>query len=73
MTAHKSQGQTMRKALLDIESCKGTEAPYVMVSRITSLEGLLILRPFQQSKISCRQSEDTCKEFKHLEILRLQT
>ena len=47
MTAHKAQGQTMKKVLVDfkLESCKGTESPYVMVSQVASLEGLLILRP----------------------------
>ena len=44
-----------------------------MVSRVTSLEGLLILRPFKSSKIQCRLSEDTRKEFKRLEKLRLHT
>lgn len=73
MTAHKAQGQTMDKALMDLESCKGTESPYVMVSRITSLDGLLILRPFRPAKIKCRQSEDTRQELKRLEHLRLQT
>ena len=73
MTAHKAQGQTMEKVLVDLESCKGTESPYVMVSRVTSLEGLLILRPFKSSKIQCRLSEDTRKEFKRLEKLRLHT
>ena len=73
MTAHKAQGQTMEKVLVDLESCKGTESPYVMVSRVTSLEGLLILRPFKSSKIQCLLSEDTRKEFKRLEKLRLHT
>ena len=73
MTAHKAQGQTMEKVLVDLESCRGTESPYVMVSRVTSLEGLLILRPFKSSKIQCRLSEDTRKEFKRLEKLRLHT
>jgi len=73
MTAHKSQGQTLKKVIIDLQSCRGTEAPYVMVSRVTSLEGLLILRPFQYGKISCRQSQDTRKEFRRLDIIRLKT
>ena len=33
MTAHKAQGQTLNHIIIiDLESCKGTEAPYVMVS-----------------------------------------
>ncbi|KAH7906696.1 hypothetical protein BJ138DRAFT_973889, partial [Hygrophoropsis aurantiaca] len=73
MTVHKSQGQTLPKAIIDIESCRGTEAPYVMCSRVTSLEGLLILRPFNINKIRCRQSEDARREEKRLYLLSLQT
>lgn len=32
MTAHKAQGQTMTRAIIDLASCRGTQAPYVMVS-----------------------------------------
>lgn len=73
MTAHKAQGQTMNKVIIDLESCRGTESPYVMVSRVTSLEGLLILRPFKFSKIKCHQSQDTRKELNRLNRLRLHT
>jgi ATP-dependent exoDNAse (exonuclease V) alpha subunit len=73
MTAHKAQGQTMKKVIIDIESVRGTEAPYVMVSRVTSLDGLLILRHFRRDKIKCRQSEDLRSECRRLEKLRLNT
>ncbi|KAJ3880116.1 hypothetical protein F5051DRAFT_400738 [Lentinula edodes] len=62
MTVYKAQGQSMKTTMVDIESCSGTESPYVMVSRVTSLSGLLILRPFQLKKIQCRQSEDMRNE-----------
>lgn len=73
MTAHKAQGQTMTNVVVDLESCKGTEAPYVMISRVKSLDGLLILRPFKRQKIQCRQSEDVRREMRRLEFLRLHT
>ncbi|KAF8181772.1 hypothetical protein BJ912DRAFT_805171, partial [Pholiota molesta] len=73
MTAHKAQGQTMGKVVIDLESTKGTEAPYVMVSRVTSLDGLLILRKFSDKKIKCRLSEDLRIELRRLENLRLDT
>ena len=73
MTAHKAQGQTLKKVIIDLDNCRGTESPYVMVSRVTSLEGLLILRPFRSSKIKCRQSEDVRNEFKRLDRLRTLT
>ena len=73
MTAHKAQGQTLHKVIVDLESCRGTESPYVMISRVTSLEGLLILRSFKFSKIKCHQSQDTRQEFRRLDMLRLHT
>lgn len=58
MTAHKAQGQTFAKVIVDLQGCRGSEAPYVMLSRATSLDGVLILRPFSKSKITCNRSED---------------
>jgi hypothetical protein len=73
MTAHKAQGQTLSTAIVDLQSCRGTEAPYVMISRMTSLEGLFILRPFQIKKIQSRPSEDMRRETKRLELLNFHT
>ncbi|THU88129.1 hypothetical protein K435DRAFT_603792, partial [Dendrothele bispora CBS 962.96] len=73
ITAHKSQGQTLTHAIVDLQSCRGAEMPYVMVSRVKSLDGLLILRNFEKGKIQCRQSEDARMEAKRLELLRLRT
>jgi hypothetical protein len=72
ITAHKAQGQTM-KVIVDVASCSGTEQPYVMVSRSTSMDGLMILRDFDFGKITKRHSEDLQKELSRLECLRLQT
>ena len=73
MTAHKAQGLTLPRVVIDLASCKGTEPPYVMASRCTSLDGLLIMRPFPISKISCRHSQEARDEFHRLECLRWQT
>ena len=73
MTAHKSQGQTIQKAIIDLATCRGTEPPYVMVSRVRKLEDLLILRPFPIGKITCRMSEDTRREQTRLHYLHLKT
>jgi hypothetical protein len=73
ITAHRAQGQSMEQIIVDLESCQGTEAPYVMISRATSLDGLLILRPFQQKKISCALSQDARIEKTRLHRLSLQT
>jgi len=50
MTAHKAQGQTMGKVVVDLAGCSGTEQPYVMVLRSTSIEGLC-----QGNLASCTQ------------------
>ena len=57
MTAHKAQGQTFSNVIVDLESCKGSEAPYVMLSRATSLNGVLILRRFNKKKIRSNPTE----------------
>jgi hypothetical protein len=44
-----------------------------MISRATSLQGLLILRPFNAEKFCCRCSEDTRHENRRISILNLQT
>jgi hypothetical protein len=73
MTAHKAQGQTLEQAIIDLQSCFGTESAYLMASRVKSLNGLAILRPFDKCKIQSRQSEDSRKEAKRLEYLNLHT
>ncbi|PBK86770.1 hypothetical protein ARMGADRAFT_854301, partial [Armillaria gallica] len=73
MTAHKAQGQTLPNVIVDFESCRGTEAPHVMASRVKSLSGLLILRPFKINKIQKRQSEDYRNESHRLRVLQLLT
>ncbi|KAI9067027.1 hypothetical protein FKP32DRAFT_1550568, partial [Trametes sanguinea] len=73
VTAHKAQGQTFARTVIDFNSCIGTESPYVMLSRATSLNGVVILRPFPMSKITCRQSQDVRNELLRLDILALKT
>ncbi|KAK0493769.1 hypothetical protein EDD18DRAFT_1077940 [Armillaria luteobubalina] len=69
MTAHKAQGQTLNNVVVDLDCCRVTEAPYVMILRVKSLEGLIILQKFQKSHIDRRQSEDYHKEHNRLMIL----
>ncbi|TFK86998.1 hypothetical protein K466DRAFT_451542, partial [Polyporus arcularius HHB13444] len=68
ITAHKSQGQTFSRVIVDLESCTGTEAPYVMLSRAKSLEGVIILRPFNMKKITCNQNGDIRNEVARLDV-----
>jgi hypothetical protein len=73
LTAHKAQGQTMDHVMVDLSRCRGTESPYVMLSRAKSLNGVLLLRDFDKSKITCRQSEDSRRESVRLEYHDLLT
>lgn len=73
MTAHKAQGQTLDYVIADLQSCRGTEPAYVMASRATSLDGLLILRDFSRSKIQSNRSGDARNEANRLELLRMKT
>jgi hypothetical protein len=73
MTVHKAQGRTMDCVIVDLAGCAGTEPPYVMVSRATSLQGLIVLRGFDAKQITKRRSEDLRKEFSRLMYLKWQT
>ena len=73
VTVYKAQGQTMNRVIVDLTGCTGTEPPYVMVSRATSLDGLVVLRDFDARQITKRRSEDLRKEFRRLTLLKWQT
>ncbi|KAJ6556701.1 hypothetical protein B0H10DRAFT_1847479, partial [Mycena sp. CBHHK59/15] len=68
-----AQGKTMDVVILDLESTSGTEAPYVMLSRATSLDGVYILWPFKKKVIQRHPSQDVREEFRHLDMLCHQT
>ena len=72
MMAHKAQGLTLPRVIVDLANCRGTEFPYVMVSRCPSLDGLLIMRPFPMSKITCRCSQEARNKFTRLDLSRWQ-
>jgi len=66
MTAHKAQGQTLSKVVVDLVGCFST-------ARSSSLDGLIILDDFDLSQITKRRSEDHRKEFARLVELRVKT
>ena len=49
------------------------EPPYAMISRTTSLYGLIVLRDFDAKQISKWRSEDLRKEFPRLTLLKWET
>lgn len=76
-TAHKSQGQTLNRAVVDLtpvtDKQVGIEFAYVPLSRVRRLEDLTILRPFDPS-ILMVDVNDGCKammeEFKRRDLCK---
>jgi ATP-dependent exoDNAse (exonuclease V) alpha subunit len=50
-TVNKIQGQSLEKAIVDLQSAKGMQALYVMISRATALENLAVLRWFPSTNV----------------------
>jgi hypothetical protein len=77
-TAHKSQGQTLTRAIIDLTIPKGMknvgiEHAYVPLSRVRRLKDLTILRTFDPSVIKAKVSEDCAammKEFKARDLCK---
>ena len=72
-TDYKSQGRTLERAVVDIESAQSLQGVYVMLSRVRSLSGLAVLRPFASHKILSRLSQELRDELDRLDTLDIQT
>ena len=72
-TDYKSQGRTLNCAIVDLQSAKTLQGAYVMLSRVRSLKGLLVLRPFGASKICARLSAELRNELGRIENLARNT
>ncbi|KAL9933037.1 hypothetical protein V8E36_008292 [Tilletia maclaganii] len=70
-TCHNSQGRSLTRATVDLASAAEakdkTALAYVMLSRLRSLEGLTILRPFPFSVISTRASQQVRSELQRVD------
>ena len=75
-TAHKSQGQTLPKAIVDLVPHSGIkkveiEFSYVPLSRVRRLEDLTILRPFDPSILKAQVNQGCAammEEFKQKDL-----
>ncbi|KAF8313520.1 uncharacterized protein EI90DRAFT_2862165, partial [Cantharellus anzutake] len=58
ITDYKCQGRTLLKVIVDLESSRSIQSAYIMLSCATSLQNLLLLRPFRANQIMAHMSED---------------
>ncbi|KAI9065712.1 hypothetical protein FKP32DRAFT_1557849, partial [Trametes sanguinea] len=56
-----------------IESAHSLQGMYVMLSRVRSLQGLLILRPFSPAKLCGRLSQELREELRRIDALDVAT
>ena len=68
-TDYKSQGKTLTHAIVDLQSAMSLQGAYVMLSRVRSLRGLMLLRPFGASKVCGRLSQELRDEFRRISRL----
>ena len=68
-TANKIQGQSLKLALVDLKSMKGTQALYVMILQAVSLDNLDVMRWFSSGNVDCRLSPEYRNEFECLRLL----
>jgi len=71
-TDYKGQGRSLTTITVDLFTARGQSA-YVMLSRVRTLSGLAILRPFPESKITAKLSEELSAEITRLDRLNSAT
>ncbi|KAJ3552729.1 hypothetical protein NM688_g3999 [Phlebia brevispora] len=69
MTDFSAQGRTRPFNPVDLRHCKGHQSVYTCLSRSSTLDGTLILYPWNERKVTRGLSSDLKREFRELEIL----
>lgn len=64
ITIHKSQGLTFEKAILDVSQAFAAGQVYVALSRLTSLEGLVLTAPFRPNNLEQKEALKTFSQNK---------
>ncbi len=76
-TCYKIQGKTFTKLIVDLSKLDNKNINsfyiYVSLSRLTSWEGLNILRDFDESIFSLKPSEVLIKEIERLKAIEIKT
>lgn len=73
MTSYRSQGATMKEVKVDLQSCANIQDAYVMLSRVKTLAGLVILRVFDARKLKNHINEKLRKELLRITALAERT
>lgn len=73
LTDYKSQGQGLDVGIVDLRGARSIQSQYVMLSRVKTLSGLAILRPFEPNKLHERLSQEFRNEFQRLDRVDLAT
>ncbi|KAJ8473925.1 hypothetical protein ONZ51_g7564 [Trametes cubensis] len=68
-TDYKSQGRSLTTAIVDLKSAKSLQGVYVMLSRLRSLQGLLLLRSVTPGKVCMRLSQELRDELSRIDVL----
>lgn len=68
-TDYKSQGRSLKAAVVDLYSARTIQGVYVMLSRVTTIQGLAILCPFSPMKIYKRISQELRHELDRIDFL----
>ncbi|CAF2952367.1 unnamed protein product [Rotaria sp. Silwood2] len=76
ITTHKSQGQTLRKIIVDLVTPPGpveVASIYVPLSHVKRVDDLLIVRPFEFSSLQVKPSAAQLQELKRLDTIAKKT
>ena len=68
-TTTKIQGQSLKRAPVDLKSAQGTQALYVMISHTMALDNLAITHWFPSTNVNRQPSQAYRNEFDRLEKL----
>ena len=68
-TDYKAQGRSLSAAIVDPKSASSLQGVYVMLSRLKTMNGLALLRPFPEKKITQRISQELRNELRRLDTL----
>lgn len=69
MTDFGSQGRTRPNNVIDLQNCSSHQSIYTCLSRGSTLEGTIIIQPFDQRKLQGGISGSLRQEFRELELL----